>query len=61
MGGYSEERDPNSTTDNVYEHISCGLSASQFGRREPCKYSAEVRLPLHLLICLVCYETNGKS
>jgi hypothetical protein len=47
MGGYNEEIYPGINTHNVYQHIASGLSATQFGRRDPCNYSTEVRLSLH--------------
>lgn len=50
MGGYLDEKDPNTNAYNVYHHIAWGRSTAHFGRKDPCNYSAEVRFPFPHLV-----------
>lgn len=51
MEGYAKDEDSNSyIKDQIYKHISFGLSTAKFGSKDPCKYSAEVRLSLSIIL-----------
>lgn len=52
MGGYAKVEDDHSfhNRPQIYKHISFGLSTAEFGSKGPCKYSAEVRSSLSIVL-----------